>query len=327
MSSEMAQAGVRLGLSRSEKGLLFLGFFGGEPLLEAELLFETLSYAKAEARRQRKKVYFSLTTNATRVTQALASRLAEEKVQIAVSLDGSSKLHDLSRKQAKGNGSHKEALAGFKLLQKTALHPKIISVVRPQTVAQMSNNLRYFYDIGASYVVFSLDYSAAWTPKDRAQLRESAMRLGRSYRELSKAGKRIHVEPFATKILLAQDWWRRSRHQCGFGLDELAVAPNGDLYPCERMVSAEADTQHRIGSLAEGLDTEAARTLHQASRTLPECCRVCPLLKECARHCGCSNLAGTGDAGLPSDFFCFSEQVFIQTTRHLSKESSSKIID
>ncbi len=118
MGIETAKAAIDLLMDHSENvEMPALGFYGGEPLLEWDLMRSCLKYSRERA--TGRKLLLSLTTNATLVTPEIASELAENDVSILVSLDGPEELHDSFRRmKSGGNGSHSRALLGVSYLRK-----------------------------------------------------------------------------------------------------------------------------------------------------------------------------------------------------------------
>ncbi|MFA5206547.1 MAG: SPASM domain-containing protein, partial [Lentisphaeria bacterium] len=100
--------------------------------------------------------------------------------------------------------------------------------------------------------------------------------------------------------------------KCGFGLDEVAVAPGGNLYPCERIVGDDTNTALCLGNVFDGFD-EAKRMKVAACRgnTVAECAD-CPVRERCMNWCGCINYATTGAANRVAGIVCFHERLAIE---------------
>src|SRR5687768_2203189 len=98
MDPETGRKGLRLALDRAERGdrALDLAFFGGEPLLEADLLLTLADEARALADERRLRLRLSVTTNGTLLTPELAAALNARGFHVAVSLDGVPEAQDLT---------------------------------------------------------------------------------------------------------------------------------------------------------------------------------------------------------------------------------------
>jgi uncharacterized protein len=109
------------------------------------------------------------------------------------------------------------------------------------------------------------------------------------------------------------------------GTGELAIAPDGRIYPCERLIAAGADDRHCLGSIDRGL--EWSRLLGRCVKggALDARCRECALKDFCMNWCGCSNAFMTGHYNRVGPFLCASERaairaalrVFTTLERHL----------
>lgn len=93
---------------------IYIGFYGGEPLLNFKLLKQCIYYAKTNI--QNKKIIYAMTTNATLMTDNIANFLVENEVNITVSLDGPKIIHDENRIYTNGRGSFDDTVLGLKKL-------------------------------------------------------------------------------------------------------------------------------------------------------------------------------------------------------------------
>jgi radical SAM protein with 4Fe4S-binding SPASM domain len=98
---------------------------------------------------------------------------------------------------------------------------------------------------------------------------------------------------------------------CGFGRDELAVAPSGRIYPCDRAVRDDPGGETCLGDLESGLDPARRDALCARKDELDPECLACELRPRCTRWCGCSQLDTTGRLGRVSAVFCWLERTFI----------------
>jgi len=98
---------------------------------------------------------------------------------------------------------------------------------------------------------------------------------------------------------------------CRFGDGDVAVAPSGRLYPCERLVGEDTREELRIGDVEHGIDVGVRdRMLAQKSVVDPECA-ACELRGRCKHWCGCTNWETTGSLGRFSPLVCWLERSFI----------------
>ena len=94
-----------------------ISFYGGEPLLQFPLIKEIVAYA--EALFSGKNIVFSITTNATLLTEEIARFLCEHNFHILLSIDGPKAIHDKNRKTVDGHGSFEKVIQGLKIIRNT----------------------------------------------------------------------------------------------------------------------------------------------------------------------------------------------------------------
>ncbi len=322
MSEGIARTAIDLGLEHAHLGVLMLCFMGGEALLEPDLLIEAMRYARSEAKRLGKKVFFQLTTSGVGLDDRLAQVLCREKVQVTLSLDGDLRAHDPRRRLTSGRGSHALGVAALKTLRSAGLTPDVNSVVHPGNVGRLERSLRFLLTLGFRRLTFSPDFLVTWTPAQIETYRSGLEAQGALLLERARGGDPLCLNPLSTLMIRRTRWWRRGQLRCGFGLRELAVAPSGALYPCDRLVSSEARPEHNLGHLLQGgLDRRRQKAAYASSRDLPEECKRCPLKKVCSRSCGGTNLLGSGDASRPTATFCALEMAGIEVADQLLEAS------
>lgn len=117
MSKEMALKGIDFLADHSEeKNVIDISFFGGEPLIEFDLIKETVLYA--EEKLGDKQITFNISTNAILLTEEKINFLSKHKFSISISMDGPKNIHDKNRKDWSGNGSFQRVYENFLRLKK-----------------------------------------------------------------------------------------------------------------------------------------------------------------------------------------------------------------
>ncbi len=290
--------------SRREGGRLELGFFGGEPLLEWPLARRLLAFA-----RERAPVDAALTTNGTHLDDRVARELVEDDVDVTLSIDGLSEVHDAERRFAGGRGSHAVAMAAFDRLAALGRKPRVLSVVRPRNVGRLAEGVRSLVDAGATVLQPSLDYHARWTLDDVGRLEDAVFALGQLYAERFPD---LSIGWLDTKVALLGGLLA-APIACGFGRGEVAVAPSGRIYPCERLVRDDRDTRFVIGHVNESEDPFRD---HAASCAPGDAsCGGCAARPLCSSACACANLARTATVDRPDGLVCALEQACLAAAR------------
>src|SRR5262249_57003962 len=108
---------------------------------------------------------------------------------------------------------------------------------------------------------------------------------------------------------------RRDDEKCGLGLTEIAVAPSGNLYPCERFVREDDDPTLRIGTIAAGIDDARVRALHArmpARHATNDACGECEERARCSAFCACANFAETGRVEIAGGVQCWYDRAVMR---------------
>lgn len=114
MEFKVAQKAIKFLKNHSGTESVFIGFYGGEPLMNYKLIKESVLFAKEIIKN--KKINFSMTTNATLITQEIAEFLAYNEFQITISLDGNEEIHNENRLYQNGRGTFNDTMRGIELM-------------------------------------------------------------------------------------------------------------------------------------------------------------------------------------------------------------------
>lgn len=291
-----------------------MGFFGGEPLMEWELLQHCDAFLRRHAADLPVPPRFTVTTNGLFLTQEKADWMAGRGYQLVVSIDGDEPMHNLNRVYPDGSGSHAAAAAALALAGATpGLVTQAACVVTPSNVHMLSSGVGWLAAHHRGMVCLNFDHWAAWNREQlgtaAAQYRLCAGLMCQSFR----TARPLIIDTFMSKMhsLLAGGY--QACDHCRMGVREICVAADGTLFPCSRLVGDAHHPALAMGSVESGID-RAKQTLFTVHRT-SAACLACSFRPHCIHWCGCSNFAGTGDFATPSPAACFMEQSLIQTAR------------
>ena len=282
-------------------GKLNLGFFGGEPLLEAGLITRWMRFARAEAMKAGKSVVFSVTTNGTIGGAEAWGVMMADDLELAVSFDGSSVIHDRHRQDARGNGTSAIVEATLRKLVDAERAFQTAIVVRPDNLEEMAGGVESLQAMGIRHMNLSLDLWSKWTAADGKRLEQLVRQLAQLWRQWLP---NVSINWFDAKAgELARLPRSESAVRCGFGAGEIAVAPSGRLYPCERLVGEDRPGQALVlpGNANSG-DDFLDRPTDEFTRCAP--CSKCALAFACDTGCRCSNYIRTGDVNRPDGLLC-----------------------
>lgn len=302
-------------------GLLELGFFGGEPLLESERIMQWMRAAKAMAQQSGKQINFNLTTNGT-ITGATARHIMlHPAVELAISFDGTPRMHDAHRRDAHGNATAARVEATLRWLIDAEKPFRVVVVVRPDNLLAVPDGLQYLHALGVQAVDLSLDLWTSWTAGDGVRLQKMVHRAAYLWRDWLP---QFSLNWFDSKMAeLAHLPAVHESTRCGFGAGEIAVAPSGRLYPCERVVGEDLPGHPLClpGDVFNGMDFLAYQP-----KAFDRCktCSGCALSPACDTNCRCSNFIRTGNTNLPDGLLCILNKATAEAlARFLAPSDSS----
>lgn len=235
MPLEVGRQAVRRAFaSLCENGVLQVGFFGGEPLIEASNILEWMTFARLEAVSQGKQVHFNLTTNGTLTETNAQAVLMDPGVELAISCDGTAGRHDKHRLDVHGRGSFLQVEQTVRTLVQAGRVFTVVMVVRPDMLDDLVDGLRHLRELGVTRFTLSLD---VWTPWNAGDLEHLSRVVDTAADLWRKWLPDVSIDWFDTRIAaMARLPAAGPDTRCGFGEGEVAVAPSGRLYPCERLV-------------------------------------------------------------------------------------------
>jgi len=320
MTPAVARRAVDCALgSLEDRGTLNVGFFGGEPLLEPVLIREVMDYARGKAEPRGVRVRFQVTTNGTIDNGDAWRIMLDGDVELAVSCDGLPDIHDRHRRTATGEGSSWKVVRTLVGLLEAGKRFSVVMVVSPDTVEPLPNGIVYLRDLGVRLIEPSLNVWAPWTAEDIRRLEEA---IERSAQVWLAGLPETSITWFDEKAaaLLKQRIAHTSR--CGFGDGEVAVAPSGRLYPCERLIG-EDDGQHPLRIRGEVQGKGDFLGLKNGARPQREACSGCGLKVACNTFCRGINHIRTGDVNRPDGLLCaFNAACAEQTAQALKRRAT-----
>lgn len=286
---------------------LELGFFGGEPLLEAAAIGHWMDLARRETQRMGATVSFHLTTNGTVASGAAWDILVQPDLHLALSVDGLPSSHDRFRLFGDGRGSAHVVRGTMERLLAWPKAFSVVVVVRPETVSSLAEGIRHLRQLGVKSIEPSLDLWTRWTREDAVALRRAIAEAARLWAEGLPQHALNWFDEKAAELAGCETGTR-----CGFGAGELAVAPSGNLYPCERLIG-EDPSHHPLRLPGHVLDGDGgfAAAVHPPGKQA-DACPGCIMHRQCNTGCRCSNFIRTGDIRKPDGLLCMLNQACLE---------------
>ena len=323
MDFATAKAAVDFLIENSgNRKVLEMDFFGGEPLMNLDVLKQTVYYAKEQGAKVGKKFLFTTTTNALLLNDEIIEFFNAEMENVVLSLDGRKEVHDAIRKSVNGKGTFDLIIEKIK---------KFISMrgdksyyVRGTFTAK---NLDFAKDVLfiADQGVDSISMEPVVTDIQDLQIRgEHLERINEEYQTLcdeylarEAQGKGFNFFHFNIDLEGGPCLSKRVS-ACGAGNEYFSVIPNGDLYPCHQFAG---DKNFRMGSVFEGITKPEIREKFKNSCLFTrKKCEDCFAKFICSGGCSANNYHFNGDIDEPYETTCAMMKKRVECAMHALAE-------
>jgi uncharacterized protein len=237
---------------------LEVDFFGGEPLMNFQVVKDLVAYGRSQEKEHNKKFRFTLTTNGMLLTDEIMEFANKEMANVVLSVDGRKEVHDFMRPTRNGKGSYDLIIDKF--IKMAELRNQTNYYVRGTFThynLDFSKDVLHLADLGfkqisAEPVVAPDTQPYAIKEEDLPRLFEEYDLLAREMVEREKAGKGFNFFHFMIDLTGGPCLYKRLSG-CGSGTEYLAVSPWGDLYPCHQFVGME---EFKLGNVDTGIEKQ-----------------------------------------------------------------------
>ncbi|MFA5396995.1 MAG: LAGLIDADG family homing endonuclease [Methanogenium sp.] len=203
-----------------------ISFWGGEPLLEWELLKKIVLYTKSVVPKGI-HINFGGTTNGVLLTPEKFDFLEEHKIYFLVSLDGTAESHDLYRKTTNGKGSHEIIMKNMKEVIKKWPFYKVRISLLAERIEHFYEDVKYLIDNKIHSIIFSPVYEGDWTDEKWDIFEEQSKKIVDLMYEYKQKGIEIHIEHFHSYCGPDSSNW-----PCGAGRIYFGFDWDGSIWPC-----------------------------------------------------------------------------------------------
>lgn len=305
MNFETAKAAIDLLLKESDTvENLQADFFGGEPLLNFSVVKDTIEYAEKAG--GRKKIKFTLTTNAALLNQEFLRFLNEKQVGLILSLDGHPKVHNRFRRFKDGKESYKKVLKNI-LTAVSSRNNKDYYVRGTFTSldCRLLKQVEHIADLGIKNIslepVVTKDESFSITEKLIEPLEKEYIKIAKFYLKRKKEGKNFNFFHFNIDLDNPLCYARRISG-CGAAVEYLAVTPDGSLYPCHQFVGRK---EFLLGDVSRGVvNSNIVSEFARANIHTKEGCLDCWARYYCSSGCHANAHLFNGSIFSPYDTEC-----------------------
>ena len=159
-----------------------IGFYGGEPLLKKNLIFETVEYIKSK--KSKTKFSFGITTNGTLIDDEFIEFMKKNDfINIAYSFDGDEKVQNLNRVTDDGRGTFEVVFKNAKKLLEAFDYTAAMVVVTKNNVRELENSVNFLINTGFKIINLLFDYTENWQDEDLDIIRTQFEKVGEIYRQ------------------------------------------------------------------------------------------------------------------------------------------------
>ena len=267
---------------------LEVDFFGGEPLMNWQVVKDLVAYGRQQEKLHDKHFRFTVTTNGVLLNDEIQEFINQEMDNVVLSLDGRREVNDAMRPFRNGKGSYDLIVPKFQKLADSRNQERYyVRGTFTRNNLDFSNDVLHFADLGFKQmsiepVVGDESDPYAIREEDIPKICEEYDRLAKLMIEREKEGKGFNFFHFMIDLEGGPCVSKRLSG-CGSGTEYLAVTPWGDLYPCHQFVGQE---EFLMGNVDEGITRpEIADEFRSCSVYSKEKCRNCFAKFYCSGGC------------------------------------------
>jgi len=284
---------------------LEVDFFGGEPLLNFEVVKSLVLYGRALEQETGKHFNFTLTTNSLLLDEQIRDFIIEHGIAVILSLDGRPETNDRHRILNNGEGSYAMVLPHIR--QMVACNPVSYYIRGTFTRHNLDfvEDLRHIVDLGFNNLSLEPAIGAnspnAIQEQDLPRVLMEYEALTDTLLEYHRNGNDIHFFHYNLNLQQGPCLAKR-RSGCGAGVDYLAITPEGDIYPCHQFIGEE---QFYMGNLDNGLLDHNVQHSFQTNHleNKPQC-KQCWARNFCGGGCHANNYFSNGNIAIPAEISC-----------------------
>jgi len=328
MTFDTVKAAIKLAMKNDDPDFpsadIGIGFYGGEPLLKRELIYQTVTYCREIQKDSQQKFHYRLTTNGLLLDEEFLSNPLTSDIVVALSHDGIQPDHDTNRIDQHGQGSFGRLEEKIDLLLRYRPEAYALMVITPETLAYYSDSVAFLYSRGFRNIAATLDYSNDWLDEHLPELRRQYQALAKWYERLSRDGAEFSFAPFDAKIANFIRPGSCMRDRCALGREQVSIAPSGRIYPCVQFVEDDEGGAYCLGNVEDGLDKEKRFQLYEENAAEKDTCVSCAIRERCSHYCGCMNKQATGSIDQVSPVTCAHERIVLPIADKLAEKLFKK---
>lgn len=319
MNKDIAKKSIDFLIENSKSKNLNITFFGGEPLLNFDLIKYIISYCNEIEKSSDIKFYYSMTTNGTLINDEISKYIIDNNIKTMISIDGG-KNHNKERVYLNKKPAYNDIINNTKILRDKGLLSS-----RP-TITDNNLNLVEVFNELDSLNFNNIPMACADNVMDIISYHNY---LNENLKFISFFKDLIHNNKYSTakkmkiiyRALTQLNNAKVQKNPCGASINMIAIDINGDIFPCHRFVSSEI---HKIGNVNTNIDREKFIEQLLNNETKFDECNECIVKIFCRGSCPYENYNNTKTLNRPSIRQCYFNKVFYTQIIHLYLDLSEE---
>ena len=303
MSFETAKAAIDMLVEASgSRHNLEVDFFGGEPMLDIDVVKRTVYYARSIEKEKNKKFRFTITTNAFKLDDDDIDFFNEQMYNVVISIDGRKCVHDRVRKTVGGQPTHDKVIENALRFKEKRVGQYYVRGTFTRYNLDFCSDVLYLNDLGFDQisiepVVLKADSPMSIRDEDIPKILAEYDKLTEEYIARRKTDKWFNFFHFMLDLDTAPCAVKRLKG-CGAGGEYVAVSPDGSVYPCHQF---DGIKDMKLGTVFEPkkLNEEIRKRFYYCSvPSKPECAK-CWAKYYCSGGCMANSHKFCGDINVP----------------------------
>jgi uncharacterized protein len=288
-------------------------FFGGEPLLNFNVLEHFILYCNNKIFQKDKKITYTIVTNGTLFTESMMEFFDKYNVMIQTSIDGNKENHNFLRPFAGNKGSFDIINRKIKKIisanpernyvRATVNHYNLDLVNITESLLNMG-----FKNIHLELITAPENSKFRLTDADFKRLLTEYKRLAEYYLDELKKGNVFRLEGFSN-VMSSTCYNEKKYYGCGVGRNFIAITPHGDIYPCHRFQGMK---EWKMGDIYNGIDEKLRKMFISLFVDNIEKCKNCWARYYCGGGCIVESMTYNNSIYKPPEDLCNIRRVEIE---------------
>lgn len=308
MPFEVGKAAIDFLLEKSVgRENLEVDFFGGEPLMNFDVVKQIVEYARSKEEEYHKNFRFTITTNGMLLDDDTIDYINKEMYNVVLSIDGRKEVNDRMRVRVDGSGCYDRILPKFKkLVDGRGDKEYYVRGTYTKYNLDFSEDVMHLYEAGfdeisVEPVIESPEEAYAITEEDLDQIYAEYDKLVDRIGAIRKSGKHINFFHFMIDLDQGPCVIKRLRG-CGSGNEYVSITPDGDIYPCHQFVGHD---EYKMGNIEGGtFNNDIKKEFAGCHVYSKPACQECWARFYCSGGCNANNFVFNGDIHKAYELSC-----------------------